>query len=645
MPISLPPDVRTLILKYNRFSSVDASINFYSSLELVDLSHNGLVSIPARSFKSQRALLDLRLNHNKISDLTGHTFTGLASLTSLQLRHNLLTTICQDCLAELASLQELRLSANRISAIHPEAFKTLTRLRVLTLDDNNLDAVPEALSALTSLTHLNLAGNSIQVISDAALPLPSLSSLNLANNGLQRLHERGLETVSQLRLLNLEGNSLYEVPSAALAPLHSLETLSLGGNLFSVIPRGALTGLDQLARLDVSGCPSLSLVEEGAFSSNPGLKELIMANNSKLEVIEAGAFKGVTGLEVVDLSNNGLRDLASSLMPWAGLVNLQVSGNPLHCDCSTIFLQEVIYSTVNSSSDSAMRVVRCWTPLELRDQDLALLQLQCDVTSSSRSAGSPDMVTMAVVAAVVAVLVVVCVLVVVVRLRRIRSGVSRLPVHHKDILHYDDPPEPRYVVNTYNYKTGAVEAHTNLKTNPFQEKGRQAEVGRLSGKNPGGSLFRNQDYFDSLARLDLCAAASRGTDQQLKQDQLIYTDPDSVDPVHSDDHTQTIYMDPNSTLYTTDSSSTMYTTGPIISAVNPTDGNSLGYPTDHPNCLVLPTGRDPHPTFAFVDSSRSAYTEPSKNILMYSDTSESLYNTANYVISHNFLFKDPISNI
>ena len=36
MPMTLNPSIRTLILKYNDFHSVDASFNFYPELELVD---------------------------------------------------------------------------------------------------------------------------------------------------------------------------------------------------------------------------------------------------------------------------------------------------------------------------------------------------------------------------------------------------------------------------------------------------------------------------------------------------------------------------------------------------------------------------------------------------------------------------------
>ena len=66
MPMTLNPGLLKLILKYNNFHSVDASFKFYPELELVDLSSNQLVSIPDRSFSSQRRLVELVLEHNKV---------------------------------------------------------------------------------------------------------------------------------------------------------------------------------------------------------------------------------------------------------------------------------------------------------------------------------------------------------------------------------------------------------------------------------------------------------------------------------------------------------------------------------------------------------------------------------------------------
>ena len=526
MPISLNPGVRTLILKYNAFHSVDASFNFYPGLELVDLSHNGIVSVPARAFSSQRALQDLRLNDNKISALSSESFQGLRRLKSLELRKNFVNTLPANFLADLESLEILDLGKNLLGEISPEAFRGLSQLRVLKLDDNNLEKVPAGLELLTGLVELHLNRNKIRVIPDRSLLLPTLSFLDVGSNNLERIHEKGLDEMGTLRTLKLQDNNLYEVPSSALAPLSSLETLFIGQNMFERIQPASFSSLPRLRRLDISGCPALTTIENHAFTANPDLREVTIASNKKLATIGPDAFAGVPDLERVDLSSNALEALPASLLQWSRLHHLQVSGNPLHCDCNNAFLKDVIYNVVNSSE--AVRVVRCWSPVHLRDQDLALLDLQCDVTSSSRIENS-DILTVIIVATIVSVFLVVSLLLLFVRLRRGKLT-SHVPVKDKDILQYEEA-EPRYV-SPYLVKT-------NILCNPYQDTLVRTQ----------DTLVRHDQYFATLARLDPHYAdqATVYTDQPTYKDRAAFADQRTYGrrggPVYRDHHQ--IYADPN----------------------------------------------------------------------------------------------------
>merc|ERR1719483_1712558 len=90
MPMTLNPSLKVLILKFNDFHSVDASLNFYQELELLHLSSNHILSIPDRAFSNQRRLVELRMNRNKISGLSERTFSGLGKLQVLDLGENLI---------------------------------------------------------------------------------------------------------------------------------------------------------------------------------------------------------------------------------------------------------------------------------------------------------------------------------------------------------------------------------------------------------------------------------------------------------------------------------------------------------------------------------------------------------------------------
>ena len=513
MPISLNPGIRTLILKYNAFHTVDASFNFYSELELVDLSHNGIVSVPPKGFKSQRNLVDLRLNDNKIGELGTDTFYGLRKLESLELRRNFISSLPENCFTHLQSLEVLDLGKNRISDISPDAFVGLSELRVLKLDDNNLNRIPDGLQHLTGLAELHLSRNKIRIVPDAALMLPSLSLLDLSSNKIEKVHEKSFQELGNLRTMKVQDNSLYEVPNTALAPLNSLEILLIGQNMFGRLQKNSFAELPQLKKLDISGCPALTHIENEAFASNSDLREVVISSNRQLQVIEPQAFTGIPDLERVDLSNNQLDHIPPSLLQWQRLNHFQVSGNPLHCDCANFFLKDVIYTIVNSSE--TVRVVRCWTPLHLRDQDLALLQLQCDVTSSSRIQDS-DLLTVIIVASIVSVFIVVSLLLIFVRLRKSKYT-QRVPVKDKDILQYEEA-EPRYV-SPYLVKPNVV-------SNPYHE-----------------TMVRNDHYFTTLARLDPAfnphkAGLGRPVDQMFVNTS---SSDSSFEPVFREQ----IYSDPN----------------------------------------------------------------------------------------------------
>ena len=56
MPISLNPGVKSLHLRYNSLHTVDASLHFYTALQILDLSHNQ--AAPSSLHKHQTLLID-----------------------------------------------------------------------------------------------------------------------------------------------------------------------------------------------------------------------------------------------------------------------------------------------------------------------------------------------------------------------------------------------------------------------------------------------------------------------------------------------------------------------------------------------------------------------------------------------------------
>ena len=351
MPISLNPATKSLILKYNNFQTIDASISFYPSLQNLDLSCNELKILPGKIFITQRNLESLNLSDNKIQELTDDAFSGLKRLKRLAIKTNKLRYIKNKTFKSLRRLEILDLSENLISEIHHKLFKNLNSLKVLKLHKNHLRIVPsEAFSSASNLIELDLSDNNIIVIESHAFKyLHSLALLNLAKNNLSTMDVDGLPGLERLEALYLEDNNFSEIPTVALSKVTSLRKIFLGGNPLKQIHKNALVGNTNLNVLNISHCSQLSGINAGAFKPNNLLKTVVISDNADLEYIDSEAFNTEVKVENVDFRANHLSSLSDDLLNWNSVNILQLSKNPWHCDCDLKWLKESILNMVNSS--------------------------------------------------------------------------------------------------------------------------------------------------------------------------------------------------------------------------------------------------------------------------------------------------------
>jgi protein toll len=262
-------------------------------LQQADLSQNNIPALPKNFFYANAgSLKELNLDYNNLTKIPFYMFDKMIHLEKLSLAHNKIEEVSNQAFMATADIEEIILSYNDLEKVRKDTFYRLSKLKILKLDHNEIEVIElEAMPSQNSneLATLDLNHNKLQVLHSQLILFRFAEYIDLSHNGITS------GNLSRL-LTDTDYNTIIYVLN-----------YSNSDNEVKVEPYG-------------------------------GRRKILSLVNNNIEHI------------YLDRKN------ASQLQNFHSLLtffNIDLSGNPLNCDCRAFALHEFLVGRrVNGTSKS-----------------------------------------------------------------------------------------------------------------------------------------------------------------------------------------------------------------------------------------------------------------------------------------------------
>jgi len=328
----------------------------------------------------------LNLRENNIGTVGLNDFQGLSQLATLNLAENAIDNITAQAFKWSQHLQSVNLANNRLDGLHPDTFGGAVRgtLRGLDLSGNHFRTIPrEALDGLVDLTSLDFSGNPIGKIDSGEFQHIGGKLIELNLSGCQIYHVGAIAFygLNSLKKLDLSNNGLTEAPNRAFNNLVMLEELKIGRNKIKSFGRKDFLSLKNLKHFNVEGCNAGEFhLKEGVFSENTNLERILIKCPDLKTITSDINLIHLSVLKSLILHGSGLESVPEHLTNYYDLTTLDLSANPLNCDCNLAFLHNLPPAIQLSGI--------CSTPERLANTDIRRLREKDYKCESSHKNGA-----------------------------------------------------------------------------------------------------------------------------------------------------------------------------------------------------------------------------------------------------------------
>ena len=224
-------------------------------------------------------------------------------------------------------------------------FKSLRKLRGLKVHNNKLTGITASDFApfASTLGVLNLSHNKLSSATGAFSSLKALRTLTLTGCSLPALAPGDFAEGMPLRTLDMRFNNLTSVPGEAFSKLKNIKAITLTDNQITILPKYGFADMPKLEYLLLYN-NKITRVEKEAFKNLPSMRILNLRNNLIEGAVTKDMFVGVDKFESFNITNNQITSMENLYTSFPKFLLLDVSQNPLRCDCAIAWMRTEWYS-------------------------------------------------------------------------------------------------------------------------------------------------------------------------------------------------------------------------------------------------------------------------------------------------------------
>ena len=331
------------------------------------------------AFRNLSRLSGLNILQCNITTIEPYYFNGMRRLTYLSVISRIVSINLSKKTWDNCNLYSLDLSCNSLRVINPYTFRGLNNLQELYLGSNHINVLEiTSFSGLGNLRYLDLSYTKLKKIT---MDLPLLTTFSMAESrldirclspGMTFKFTRSLTKISlaktgaqismiyddvrdvslfqglhNLTSLNMRINMLYTLLSGMFRGLFSLKELDLGESRIGYIALGTFKGLKSLRTLKMDR-NHIKVLTFDMLRDLTELRSLIVEFN-EIYYLEINLFKNNKLLSSLLLANNHLVSFNRSTFEdvWYTLVEIDISGNLIVCECGLKWLLEWLSGPIN----------------------------------------------------------------------------------------------------------------------------------------------------------------------------------------------------------------------------------------------------------------------------------------------------------